>query len=411
VRVKGLILYCRAGFEAEAGAELAARAKELGIAGAVRAEPGSGHAVFECTNAGDGLALWRACSFWDFVFARQAVGWLWRGPCPSPKDLPAAALAALAGAPARKLSAVFAEAPDTEEGKRLWPLCRRLSAALEEALTARKVLSPTSVTAARLHAFLPAPGELVLGLSAPDRSSPWPMGIPRLRVPAAAPSRSAQKLEEAFLVFLSEEERARRLKPDMTAVDLGAAPGGWTWQLTRRGLRVAAVDNGPLAPSLLASRLVTHVRADGYTWRPDGPVDWLVCDMVAAPARVARLVGIWAAKKLCKESIFNLKLPSGDRLAAVRKAEATLRRELDRAGARYALRVKQLYHDREEVTGHLRVVGWEAMEKKEEPKAVKKAPRTGGRVRTGRRPRAPAPAAPGSGAGGSRRRRSGRGGR
>ncbi|MBI5013915.1 MAG: 23S rRNA (cytidine(2498)-2'-O)-methyltransferase RlmM [Deltaproteobacteria bacterium] len=409
--MKGLIVYCRAGFEAECGAELAARAKEHGGAGTVTGGPGAGYAAFEASDGEGALALWRACSLWDFVFGRQVIGWFWRGPAPAAADLPATLRSALAGAPARKFSAVFAEAPDTEAGKRLWPECRRLSAALEEALTARKILSPTSVSAARLHAFLPRPGELVLGLSDPARSSPWPLGIPRLRVPAAAPSRSAQKLEEALLLFLSEEERVRRLKPGMTAVDLGAAPGGWTWQLTRRGLRVAAVDNGPLDPALLASRLVTHIRADGYTWRPEQPVDWLVCDMVAAPARVARLVGLWAAKKLCKESLFNLKLPSGDRLAAVRRAAQTVRRELDRVGARYALRFKQLYHDREEITGHLRVVGWEPAAKTEEPKAAKKRPRTTGRVRTGRRPRAHGPGAAGTGSGGSRRSRTGRGGR
>ena len=62
----------------------------------------------------------------------------------------------------------------------------------------------------------------------------WPMGIARLRMPSAAPSRSTLKLAEALLEFLDEKERAKRLAPGMTAIDLGASPGGWTWQLVQR---------------------------------------------------------------------------------------------------------------------------------------------------------------------------------
>ena len=74
----------------------------------------------------------------------------------------------------------------------------------------------------------------------------WPMGIVRLRMPSAAPSRSTLKLAEAIGEFLDEKERERRLAPGTTAVDLGASPGGWTCQLVQRGMMVMAVDNGPI---------------------------------------------------------------------------------------------------------------------------------------------------------------------
>ena len=45
----------------------------------------------------------------------------------------------------------------------------------------------------------------------------------------------------------------------MRAADLGAAPGGWTWVLTRHGLRVQSVDNGPLRQHVLDSGLVEHL--------------------------------------------------------------------------------------------------------------------------------------------------------
>ena len=40
----------------------------------------------------------------------------------------------------------------------------------------------------------------------------------------------------------------------MRAADLGAAPGGWTWVLTRHGLRVQSIDNGPLRQHVLEKR-------------------------------------------------------------------------------------------------------------------------------------------------------------
>ena len=159
-------------------------------------------------------------------------------------------------------------------------------------------------------------------------------------------------------MFFLEDDRGRQLRPGMRAVDLGAAPGGWSWVLARRGLQVVAVDNGPLGRGALDTGLVDPVRADGYTYRPERPVDWLVCDMVAPPARVAKLVGLWARRGLCRRAVFNLKLPSGgDRLAELRRCEAIMRREVAAGRGSCELRFKHLYHDREELTGYLAVEG------------------------------------------------------
>ena len=70
-------------------------------------------------------------------------------------------------------------------------------------------------------------------------------------LPADAPSRSTLKLEEAFHVFIPADEWDERLASGMRAVDLGACPGGWTYQLVKRSMMVHSVDNGPMAPSLM----------------------------------------------------------------------------------------------------------------------------------------------------------------
>jgi 23S rRNA (cytidine2498-2'-O)-methyltransferase len=176
------------------------------------------------------------------------------------------------------------------------------------------------------------------------------MGIPRLRFPPGAPSRSTLKLDEAFGLFVQDPET--EVQPGMTAVDLGAAPGGWTYQLVRRHLRTTAIDNGAMDASLLDSGLVEHLRVDGFRYRPLKPVDWLVCDMVEQPQRIARLVAEWLAEGRCKRAIFNLKLPMKKRYEMVLDCREILESRTQKAGVSCRLSFKQLYHDRAEITGY-----------------------------------------------------------
>ena len=152
------------------------------------------------------------------------------------------------------------------------------------------------------------------------------------------------------MVLLTPEQRDTLLRPGLNAVDLGAAPGGWTWQLASRGIRVTAVDNGPLKGSVAQDPLVQHLRVDGFKYRPRRPVDWLVCDMVEQPAKVTQLISQWLCHGWARNVLFNLKLPMKKRLQEVNKCLALLAEQLHVAGFRSQIRARQLYHDREEVT-------------------------------------------------------------
>ena len=107
-------------------------------------------------------------------------------------------------------------------------------------------------------------------------------------------------------------------------------------------------------PYLLASGMVQHLRADGFSWQPPHPLDWMVCDMVEQPHRVARLAADWLARGDCRETVFNLKLPMRRRHQAVTECLAELQGRLQGAGLAVEVACKQLYHDREEVTVHAR---------------------------------------------------------
>jgi 23S rRNA (cytidine2498-2'-O)-methyltransferase len=237
--------------------------------------------------------------------------------------------------------------PDTNDGKSLASLVRPLKPHLERALKKAGVAFDDAGAPERLHVFFVGGLACYVGVSAIANSARWPMGIARLRMPSGAPSRSTLKLAEALQEFLP----GRKFEPGTHAVDLGASPGGWTWQLVQRGFMVTAVDNGPMDAKLLDSGQVKHRRDDGFHYRPAEPSPWMVCDMVESPSRVASLVGKWVAQGWCNECIFNLKLPMKKRWEELARCRAILDESL--GGGGYYLRFKHLYHDREEVTGYL----------------------------------------------------------
>ena len=327
-----LLLYCRAGFEPECAQEI-----EAAVGGTARALRAPGYVELPLpATAGAALPGWR-----ELIFARQAIAVFAHLESLARADRLTPIMAALAARGERYADA-WVEAPDTDAGKALAPFCKSFGNALIGACKNARLLDPAAPR--RLHAFFPQGDNVYLGSADPAACAPWPQGIPRLKFPREAPSRSTLKLDEALLVLLDDDERARWLKPGMSAVDLGAAPGGWTWQLVRRSLRVTAIDNGPMDRALMDSGLVTHLRADGFHFRPRKPVDWLVCDMVEQPRRIADLVARWLGEGWCRRAIFNLKLPMKKRFE---ETVACLQRV--RAAAN-DVRAKQLYHDREEIT-------------------------------------------------------------
>lgn len=141
----------------------------------------------------------------------------------------------------------------------------------------------------------------------------------------------------------------------MYAVDLGACPGGWTYQLVKRNMWVSSVDNGPMAQSLMDTGQVTWLREDGFRYRPTrSNISWMVCDMVEKPAKVAALMAQWLTEGWCRETIFNLKLPMKKRYEEVSNNLAYIQQQLDEHGIAAQIQARQLYHDREEVTVHIR---------------------------------------------------------
>src|SRR3569623_450598 len=324
-----LLMYCRAGFESECADEIQFHAGRYGVSGYIKAKPDSGYVIFQAHEPGGAARLHAELPFAVLMFVRQ-----WFVVTALLKDLPindrVSALLAGAALPAPPREVVL-ETPDTNDGKELSGLCRGLHKPLEIAAGAGRHAAAPVGDGLRLHVCLLRGAAAYVGYARLANSAPWPMGIPRLRFPRGAPSRSTLKLEEAFLLFLSAAE-----------------------QQEHRQLRVIAVDNGAMDAALLESGLVEHIRADGFRYRPGEPVDWMVCDIVEQPIRVAELAARWLEQGWCRHTIFNLKLPMKKRYQEVERCLALIDDRLAQAGVVYRHACKQLYHDREEVTVYLR---------------------------------------------------------
>lgn len=347
-----MLAYCRPGFESECTQELAACDAQIASGGYARSKRDSGFVEFVLADAESAQRYAKAVAWQDLTFARQLLRVLARIDALPASDRLSALMPSIRASGKRYRDA-WIEAPDNDAARELAGLCRALNNALIALMKREKLIDANS--SSRLHICLVDAQTAFVAEADIERASPWPGGIPRLRFPAAAPSRSTLKLEEALLTLLNEDERERWLKPGMSGVDLGASPGGWTYQLVRRSIRVTAVDNGPIAASLLDTGIVTHLREDGFRYRPQVAVDWMVCDMVEQPRRVAARMGEWLAEGWCRYTVFNLKLPMKKRYDEVNLCRELVEKAVSDIGKRIEWRARQLYHDREEITVFVRL--------------------------------------------------------
>ncbi len=349
-----LLCYCRPGFEPDLAAELADKVTALGREGEAHYTQGDGFVRFLLPEGEAANGLHRDLPLTGLVFARQSLVAL--PPLMLTRDDRLTPIIDQVVASGWSFESLWQETPDTNEGKALSGLAKALERPLTSLLTKRKALR-RKAGGRRLHLLWSAGDRVQLGMSFPGNRSELPGGIRRLRFPKAAPSRSTLKLEEAWHEFVPRAEWDERLGQGMQAADLGAAPGGWTWQLVQRGMHVYAIDNGPMDKALMATGQVEHLHEDGFTWEPPYRLDWLVCDIVDKPSRVEAMVERWLVRRWCREAVFNLKLPMKRRWPEVEACLGRLAEALEAARVDAEIACRHLYHDREEVTVHVRLRG------------------------------------------------------
>jgi 23S rRNA (cytidine2498-2'-O)-methyltransferase len=153
-----------------------------------------------------------------------------------------------------------------------------------------------------------------------------------------APSRAYRKLAEALLRLDCP------IAAGETCVDLGSSPGSWAWLALKRNARVTAVDRSPLRDDLMEHRRLEFVRGDAFQFVPDEPVDWLLSDVIAFPARIMELLETWLSRRWCRRFCVTIKFRGQDEYPRLEEIKALL----DRLAADYLLR--RLTHNRNEAT-------------------------------------------------------------
>jgi 23S rRNA (cytidine2498-2'-O)-methyltransferase len=184
-------------------------------------------------------------------------------------------------------------------------LHHRRSALLAERLPpvkARALAFPEPAPSAHLGAWtLLAPDRM---LASPTKTSPFVNGeVAFVEDRAGPPSRAYLKLWEALT------RMGRHPMPGETCLDLGAAPGGWTWAIARLGAGVTAVDKAPIDPAIAAMPGVScrQESAFGLDPRQEMPVDWLFSDIICYPARLLGLVQRWMEASAARNIVCTLK--------------------------------------------------------------------------------------------------------
>ncbi|MDB5083203.1 MAG: SAM-dependent methyltransferase, partial [Bacilli bacterium] len=185
-----------------------------------------------------------------------------------------------------------------------------------------------------------------IGLStAANNLSDWPGGAMRLKMEPFYPARSRLKLEEAFYVF-------SLFQLDLVdALDIGAAPGGWTSFLLDQGFRVTAIDTGEMDARLLKKANLQFIKQNVQDARlPEESFDLLTCDMSWSPYITCQRIHDFAAQlREDGRAIVTIKL------LHQKKVTKTIRDALEILNRNYqVLACKQLFHNRDEVTVYLR---------------------------------------------------------
>jgi 23S rRNA (cytidine2498-2'-O)-methyltransferase len=173
-------------------------------------------------------------------------------------------------------------------------------------------------------------------LAAARCSSPFANGeVSFIEDRTAPPSRAYLKLWELFTLI------GERPRPGQRCLDLGSAPGGWTWVLQGLGARVISIDKAPLDPRIAQLPGVEPRRQSVFALEPRniGGIDWVFSDVVCYPRRLLSLVERWLEAGVCDRLIFTIKFQG-----------ATDHDVTRRFAAIPGSRLLHLHHDKHELT-------------------------------------------------------------
>lgn len=117
------------------------------------------------------------------------------------------------------------------------------------------------------------------------------------------PNRAYLKLWEVFATL------DLKIKPEDCAIEIGAAPGGWSWVLSQYFEKVYTFDRADLDPKVKKIKNITHVKGDAFKIDPDEFSDctWLFSDLICTPEKIYETVQFWLAHGRVKNFVCTIK--------------------------------------------------------------------------------------------------------
>lgn len=226
---------------------------------------------------------------------------------------------------------------EKENQIQLTQIRKTIEKALEEEGFCLQVKHPIQVISGYL-----SQGYLYLGLSfASDNLSDWSGGMCTYAFLEDTISRAEFKLMEVIESFsLSLPEKG-------LAVDLGAAPGGWTKVLLEHDLKVIAVDPAKLSEKIQQHPNVIHYSglAQRFLEENQQQFDLIVNDMRMDIVKSVEIMNRMADRlKQDGYIIMTFKLQKTKKTAAIRKGLELLSKKYK------VIHAKQLFHNRSEIT-------------------------------------------------------------
>jgi len=134
----------------------------------------------------------------------------------------------------------------------------------------------------------------------------------------SAPSRAYLKLWELFS-RIQKWPGAHQL-----CIDLGSAPGGWTYVLNQLGAEVWSFDRASLHEDLIKSSRVRHQLRDAFSVKPSefDRVDWLLSDLICYPDKLAEYIETWLESGKAENIVCTLKFKGSTDWASIKKFES-----------------------------------------------------------------------------------------
>jgi len=217
---------------------------------------------------------------------------------------------------------------------------QQLRQAMEEALL-RAGAEPVLQEPDLIIALFAHVDEILIGFgTVQEMGSDWPGGAIRFQREEGQISRAKFKLLEAEKVFGLDYSNYH------AAIDVGAAPGGWTSLLLERGLKVTAIDPAALDERIADHPALTHLKMNASAVKlPSASHDLLVCDMSWSPLEMSKLIlKLKPALKPHSFAIITVKLMHKKGMQSIRDVKERL------SSSFTILAAKQLFHNREEIT-------------------------------------------------------------